>query len=109
LGSGLGDEENTVPDLYGLTFTEARIMLQAMGLNIGAVIADPDVKDTANGYIYRQNPQIATKLPDGAKVMNRIRIGQSVDIWLSAAPKERFDGDGVKQEDEGLQEEEENL
>ncbi|MCU0388454.1 MAG: PASTA domain-containing protein [Chitinophagaceae bacterium] len=96
LGSGLGEEESSVPDLYGMTFSEARIMLQTMGLNIGAIIADSDVKDTANGYIYRQYPQVATRLPDGAKIMNRIRVGQSIDLWLGGMPKPRYDGEETK-------------
>ena len=104
LGSGLGEEENTVPDLYGLTFSEARIILQTMGLNIGAIIADPDVKDTSNGYIYRQYPQIAMKMPDGSRMVNKIRVGQSMDIWLSNGPKERYDGEGnAKKEDEPVE------
>jgi eukaryotic-like serine/threonine-protein kinase len=89
LGSGLGDEETEVPDLFGMTFSEARIMLQSMGLNLGAVIPDPDVKDTANGYIYRQNPEPVTLLPDGARQINRMRVGQSLDVWLSLVSRER--------------------
>jgi eukaryotic-like serine/threonine-protein kinase len=89
LGSGLGEEETDVPDLFGMTYSEARIMLQSLGLNIGAVLPDPDVKDTANGYIYRQNPLPVTLLPDGARQVNRMRIGQSLDVWLSIESKER--------------------
>lgn len=89
LGSGLGEEELEVPDIYGMTYSEARIMLQAMGLNLGAVIPDPDVKDTVNGYIYRQNPEPVTILPDGSRQFNRMRVGQSLDIWLSLTSKER--------------------
>ncbi len=89
LGSGLGEEELEVPDIFGLTYTEAKIMLQAMGLNLGAVIPDADVKDTANGYIYRQNPEAATILPDGSRQINRMRVGQSLDVWLSLTSKAR--------------------
>ena len=107
LGSGLGEEEAAVPDLYGLTHSEARIMLQTMGFNIGAIITDSEVKDTANGFIYRQYPQIATLLPDGSKVANRIRVGQSIDLWLSLAPKPRYEGEGQSVEEEPLKENEE--
>lgn len=89
LGSGLGDEETDVPDLFGMTYSEARIMLQSIGLNLGAVIPDADVKDTASGYVYRQNPLPVTLLPDGSRQSNKIRIGQSLDIWLSLGIKER--------------------
>jgi beta-lactam-binding protein with PASTA domain len=96
LGSGLGEEESVVPDLYGLTFSEAKAKLQEMGLNLGAVIADADVSDTANAYIYRQYPVVSNKMPDGTTVENRIRVGQSMDIWLSSIPKERIDSEGNK-------------
>ena len=89
LGSGLSEEEREVPDLFGMTYSEARIMLQSLGLNLGAIIPDPDVKDTANGYIYRQNPEPVTILSDGARQINRIRVGQSLDIWLSLISRER--------------------
>ncbi len=90
LGNGLGDEELNVPELYGMTYTESKIMLQQMGLALGAVIADPDVKDTANAYIFRQSPITTMDLPEGGKRVNRIRVGQSIDIWLSAMPKPKY-------------------
>ncbi len=91
LGSGLGEEEIAVPELYGMTYTEARIMLRQMGVNIGAVIADPDVTDTDNAYIYRQRPLTKMDLPEGGKQVNRMRVGQSIDIWLSDMPKPKPD------------------
>jgi hypothetical protein len=30
-------------------------------------------------------------LPDGGKQENRMRLGQSIDIWLGAMPKPRLD------------------
>lgn len=91
LGSGLGDEELAVPDLYGMTYTEAKNMLQQKGINIGALIADPDVADTANAYIYRQNPITTIDLPEGGRQVNKMRVGQSIDIWLGSMPKARGD------------------
>lgn len=108
LGSGLGDEETEVPDLFGMTYSEARIILQTMGLNLGAVIPDPDVRDTANGYIYRQNPEPATILPDGSRQFNKIRVGQSLDIWLSLISKERTQPELTDSSGAGLEEPEEN-
>jgi beta-lactam-binding protein with PASTA domain len=90
LGSGLGENDFEVPDMYGLTYAEAKNLLQGMGLNIGAILPDPDVKDTMSAFIYRQNPNSITFLPDGAKQVNRMREGQSLDIWLSVDKKERL-------------------
>lgn len=91
LGSGLGEEENKVPDLFGLTYNEAKSLLQGLGLNIGAVLPDPNVKDTANAFIYRQNPNPTTQLPDGSRQTNLMRTGQSIDIWLSVDRKGRIE------------------
>lgn len=79
LGSGLGAMEFNVPDLVSLTYNEARIILESTGLSTGAVVPDPDVKDTLNAYIYRQSPERMTY----DHRMNRIRPGQTIDIWLS--------------------------
>lgn len=79
LGSGLGQMEFNVPELFGLTYNEARMILESTGLSTAAVIADPDVKDTLNAYIYRQSPERVTY----DNRMNRIRSGQTIDIWLS--------------------------
>lgn len=79
LGSGLGQMEFNVPDLFSLTYNEARMILESTGLNAGAVISDPDVTDTLNAYIYRQSPERFTY----DNRLNRIRPGQIIDIWLS--------------------------
>lgn len=79
IGSGIGNADMTVPKLIGLTYNEAKMMLDVNGLIVGSVIPDPLVKDTANAFVYRQSPQ--SKTEDGFRV--RIRPGQMVDVWLS--------------------------
>ncbi len=79
LGSGLGQDEFNVPDLFSLSFAEAKTLLESEGLNAGAVVPDADVKDTANAYVYRQSPE---KLSFDNRI-NRIRPGQTIDVWLS--------------------------
>ncbi|HEY0059169.1 MAG TPA: penicillin-binding protein, partial [Flavisolibacter sp.] len=44
-----------------------------------SVIPDPGVRDTANAFIYRQNP--VPKDEEGRSY--RIRPGQTIDVWLS--------------------------
>jgi beta-lactam-binding protein with PASTA domain len=86
LGSGVSNVNMSVPDLFGMTFSQAERRLDSM--RIGLVpIADPDVEDTGNAYIYRQNPD---RLNDDRKV-NRIRPGQMIDVWLSTERPERID------------------
>ncbi|HOA37171.1 MAG TPA: PASTA domain-containing protein [Flavihumibacter sp.] len=81
LGSGLSNVDMAVPDLVGLTYKDATSMLDGTGINFGATVLDPDVKDTSGAYIYRQSPDHLTV----DYRPNRIRSGQMIDIWLSTA------------------------
>jgi beta-lactam-binding protein with PASTA domain len=80
LGNGIGGYDFAVPDLFGLTYQEARLAMQADGLIMGAVVPDADVKDTTTAYIYRQSPEQF----DDEKKLNRIRQGQTIDIFLTS-------------------------
>lgn len=79
IGSGIGNTDMAVPKLEGLTFEEARILLEAQGLAVGAVIAEPMVRDTAAAFVARQRPE--PKTLSGHQL--RIRPGQMIDLWLS--------------------------
>lgn len=86
LGSGVGDEAFDVPDLVGLTYAEAKAVLESLNINIGALVADPDVRDSARAFVYRQNPPKYIDIEGEAierRTHNQIRAGQSMDIWLS--------------------------
>ena len=84
LGNGVG-MEFVVPDLFGLSYREARAALSESGLIVGSVIPDNDVADTSAAFVYRQNPDRF----DYERKINHIRQGQIVDLWLSAQKKER--------------------
>lgn len=79
LGSGLGEDEFTVPDLFSLSYQEAMVVLQSTGLSTGAVVPDADVDDTMNAFVYRQSPERLTY----DNRFNKIRPGQTIDLWLS--------------------------
>jgi len=80
LGSGVGGIGFIVPDLVGLTYQQAKSRIDSLGLIFGSVVPDNDVRDTTEGFIYKQMPQQFTD--DGHA--NRIYPGQVVSIWLSA-------------------------
>lgn len=80
LSSGTGSTENPVPDLVGLTYLEARETLSASNLNLGTVLIDPGVTDTANAFVNKQIPMRKNDLGE----LNMVRAGESIDIWLSA-------------------------
>jgi len=86
LGNGLGDTQLAVPDLIGLTVSQAREYLSGDEINIGVILTEGTVADTANAYIVKQNPEPITVMPTGETVNNRIRAGQMMDIWISMTP-----------------------
>lgn len=90
LGNGEGEDELNVPDLVGMTVSEARLYLSNKNLNISAVLTDgAAVSDTANAFITKQSPLPFSTLSPGEIVANKIRPGQLIDIWISATPPNR--------------------
>ena len=79
LGAGVSMEDMAVPKLIGMTFAEAKVMLDASGLVLGAVIADPEVTDNESAFVYRQSPPVRND--EGRRY--RIRQGQMIDLFLS--------------------------
>lgn len=78
LGDGVGEREFTVPVITGMTFCEARALLEEYGIVLGAVVAEGGVTDTCSSYIYKQNPSRF----DEEKHIQHIRSGQTIDVWL---------------------------
>lgn len=80
LGSGIGGGQGfIVPDLFGLTYLQAKARLDSMGLSFGAVRRSPGVRDSAEAFIDWQDPPQSST--DG--LPNRIHPGQSIDIQLT--------------------------
>lgn len=85
IGAGLGGAALAVPDLFGLTYDEAKLVLEVNGLNPGVILLDEDFSDTTLGFVYWQNP-----MPyDALQNANSIRSGQLMDIKLSMLKPER--------------------
>ena len=82
LGDGIGNTELSVPNVLGKQFSEVKSLLNSMSINFSAAF-DLDVRDSANAYIYKQNPPEFSELIPGQKVYNKIKPGQTIDIWLS--------------------------
>ncbi len=78
LGDGVGKREFAVPVIVGMTFGQAKAILEENGLGIGAVVLG-NVRDTISAYIWKQNPE---RFDDEKKIL-RIRPGQLIDVWLS--------------------------
>jgi len=92
LGSGIGGMALMVPDLTGLTYRQVKAWMDSTGVIIGAVVVDPDVTDTTNSYVRKQNP---TPFSEDRRP-NPIRPGQSMDIYLgSQKPERKVDSTGA--------------
>lgn len=83
IGNGVSDIELDVPNLVGITVTEARSLLSSYGLILGAIIPLDAVTDTAHAYVVNQRPIQFQTNPDGSATNNKIRQGQVMDIWIS--------------------------
>jgi beta-lactam-binding protein with PASTA domain len=77
LGSGVGNEKFVVPSLIGMTYSQAKSLLESHGLAFGVVLAD-GIRDTASAFIFWQNPQRF----DDDKKFQYIRTGQTMDVKL---------------------------
>ena len=84
IGSGLGGSAVPVPDLFGLTYPEARLVLELNGITSGVILLDDGLVDTTLGFIYWQNPNPF----DEQQNINMIRPGQLMDIKVSAIKPE---------------------
>jgi beta-lactam-binding protein with PASTA domain len=78
LGDGVGNREFSVPVITGMTFCDAKEILEANGIVIGSIVGNSDIKDTCSAWIYKQNPERF----DEEKRILRIRSGQTMDVWL---------------------------
>jgi len=85
LGNGIGNLEIGVPDLIGKQYSQARSLLRSMDINFTPVF-DADVTDSAHAYVTKQNPTKYGQSSDGSRRYNRIKPGQTIDIWLSTQP-----------------------
>jgi beta-lactam-binding protein with PASTA domain len=79
LSDGVGEAEFTVPNLIGMTFGEAKKLIESNGLSFLSVMPDPDIVDTASAFIKEQDPRRMG--PDGKRT--KIRTGQTMSVWLS--------------------------
>jgi eukaryotic-like serine/threonine-protein kinase len=84
IGGGLEDRQIAVPALVGMTYSEAKALLDADGISLGAVIGyGGAISDTASAYIVKQRPERL----DEDNILLYIRSGQLMDVWISQENK----------------------
>jgi beta-lactam-binding protein with PASTA domain len=89
LGDGVSDDAMDVPDLTGMSLTDAQQYLSTMNISLGDIVANPDVKDSANAFVYKQAPSVFSTDSTGANTKNKIGPGQKLNVWLSVEPPVR--------------------
>jgi beta-lactam-binding protein with PASTA domain len=88
LGSGEGSGEMDVPQLVGLSFEAAKLMLQTLNINIGVVVALNPITDSAASFVVKQSPSALSDSLDinGYSVVTKIKSGQLIDLYISSTP-----------------------
>ena len=79
VAGGLEDKQLPVPALTGMSYADAKTLLDENGISLGAVIGDGVITDTSSAYIIKQRPDRL----DAENMMNYIRSGQLMDVWIS--------------------------
>jgi len=104
LGAGILQDEIPVPSLLGMTFAEAKMMLEQNGLLLGAVVGDGTVTDSSSAFIIKQHPPL--KNEEGNAML--IRGGQLMDLWISM-DKSKMDTAQMRMMPKEIKEEEINF
>ncbi|TZF83684.1 PASTA domain-containing protein [Pedobacter sp. BS3] len=76
LGDGKGASEVDLPDLKGLTLSEAIFSLKGASLSLGTVMYEGAITDSLNAHIIRQYPALSDSL-------SKVAIGTKVDVVVS--------------------------
>ncbi len=84
LGDGVGNVLMNVPNIVGMTLSDARSYLQSLNISLGAIVPDPGITTPEDAYVYKQNPTEKTTDADGNNKQNKIHPGQVIDVYLSA-------------------------
>ncbi len=83
VAKGLDNKQMPVPGLVGMSFAEAKAILDENGISLGAILVDGSISDTASAFVYKQRPDRF----DVAKLLVYIQSGQLMDLWISQEMK----------------------
>lgn len=83
IAGGLEDREIPVPSLTGLSYADAKSLLESEGISLAATISDGAITDTSSAFVIKQRPERF----DVDKRLMYIRSGQLMDVWISQEMK----------------------
>lgn len=87
LGKGYGSQYQAVPDIIGMSKTEAFRIINDKYFNVGGVLYDESImtySDSLNAKVYDQKPA-----PD-----RRVKMGSYIDVWLTLK-EDKFKTDSI--------------
>jgi beta-lactam-binding protein with PASTA domain len=87
IAGGLETKTIPVPALTGMSFANAKAILDENGISIAVIIGEGVITDTATAFVIRQRPD---KL-DVDQMPVFIQSGQLMDIWISQVMKNPVD------------------
>ncbi len=76
VADGTGSTFVPLPNLTGLSLSDAKSVIASSQLSLGAVVYEGSIKDTSNTVVKRQNPEFVAN--------ETIRSGESIDLFLTA-------------------------
>jgi eukaryotic-like serine/threonine-protein kinase len=82
LGDGLGNTQVEVPFLLNLSLNEAKFVLTASSLNIGAVVFTGGVSDTSKAVVVRQIPSAIGEQNDEYGRIDRFVFGCTIPRFI---------------------------
>ena len=83
LGDGVGNVLMNVPNIVGMSLSDARSYLQSLNIGLGAIVPDAGITDPEKAYVYRQTPPEKGLDSEGNDKNNKIHPGQVIDVYLS--------------------------
>ena len=87
LGSGVIGSGFTVPDLFGMTYDQAKTLMDSLHLSFGSVVPKDGLSNIKEGYIYKQDPP---QFGDDGRPRT-VHPGQTIDVFLQVEKPERKD------------------
>lgn len=78
---GVSDEEIDIPNLVNMSLKEARKTLMEAGLELGSVVYERN-SNFEMGMVTKQKPE--------SKEESKIKMGETIDIWLNANEPENI-------------------
>jgi beta-lactam-binding protein with PASTA domain len=99
VGDGGASANMMMPDLVGLTYEQAKVQLIGLGLNLGSVVVNGSISDSATAFVFEQNPSAYGSQLDslGMPIQNTISKGATINLVLDKVAPVKAIRDSIQQ------------